>query len=220
MYCKNCGHEIAKDAVFCAHCGEKVKTDADRMQGPASAGGRNQKGQTCERQTEPIVRYGENSRPAEKDRRKHPLGRVLGIVASVGIFLAAFLFCVGTLTDSPAQIIRDTYWEDYSDAISIGDAFEQNFRRGHWEDKTVGGEPCVWFFGEIPTSMGNVDVELYYDYDEENDMFYLNGAAVNGSETSYLTAQALMRYGYTGDWEALVTDLLAEGLLELIFSGI
>lgn len=126
---------------------------------------------------------------------------VLGVLVSGGWF------------NTPADDIQKTYW-DYSAAWTIGEAFQRNYQNALWEDYTVNGGPGVKFSGDASTEMGDIQVTILFSYDEQEDRFSLEKGAVNQTWVSYGTVQDLMKFGYDGDTEDLVSSILAEGIFQ------
>ena len=158
--------------------------------------------------------------PVLEGRTRYKIGEMVNHIGCVLVGCVLLVYLVGGLEifRTPADFIQDTYWEQYSETVSLGQAFEQNYKRTSWEDRTIGQDTYVLFSGVIRTSISNLNVEILYEYDDENEIFYLDCASINDIEVSNLTAAALMQYGYDGDAESLLQSILAESFLDAIFS--
>ena len=158
--------------------------------------------------------------PVVEGRTRYKIGETFSHIGCVLVGCALLVYLAGGLEmfRTPADSIQDTYWEQYSETEPLGEAFERNYKRTSWENRTIGEDAYVLFSGVIRTSISNLNVEILYEYDDESGMFYVDSASVNDIEVSNLTAAALMQYGYDGDEELLLQSILAESILDAIFS--
>lgn len=90
----------------------------------------------------------------------------------------------------PAAVVRDAYFTNYSDEITIGEAFENVFTDCEWSKYTYNGNKYVRFTGKFIDDTGTAATYqfnfLVLGDSATIDSIYINGIDVSGMETALL----------------------------------
>lgn len=93
---------------------------------------------------------------------------------------------------SPGAVVRNSYFTNYSDEITIGDAFENVFTNCKWSRYKYNGNEYVRFTGDFEDDDGNAATYqfnfLVLGDSATIDSIYINGMDVSGMETVLLVA--------------------------------
>lgn len=142
MYCNNCGKELTGDFAFCPFCSA-----------PTGAA--------------PVQYAPQANIPQPKKKKK-----LLFILIPILVIVALVAVLAIVLSDKYVPIVKEGYLEDYSDEITVGDAFEGFFANGVWtEFKTEKDDIIVEFNGECEYGDDMVDVCIQFEVDEDEETF-------------------------------------------------
>ena len=169
-----------------------------------------------DRMTNPIL-------PVTEDKTHYTAGEKIRHITLVVfcIIIVAFLGMLTGAWSTPAKMIQSSIWEDYSATQTLGDAFEENFKRTQWEDISYGDEKYIEFSGYIPATAATVDVKvtILFLYDEELEQFSVDSATIDDELVPGYVAGALMKFGYDGNLEELLGAIVGTELVSSMING-
>ena len=207
MFCSNCGNQLPEGALFCQECGEKVNGE-----------------EQVTYRTERVMSDAENSYQADQDRlsrekqlkhykemsqemlgnlKKVPYQGILDrlknmplkwkIGAGIGILLVIVL-C--TRIHKPGADVRDAYLENYSNSITVEEAFDSFFDNGRWSEHREDGDVYVLFTGECTYLDKKAKIKIRFRI--KGDYFYFVNMEMNGQPQSDILSEALLDKVYEG----------------------
>lgn len=174
MFCKNCGNQIADGIAFCPVC--NTATGVAPVQ-----------------QQVPYYPQAPMMPPPPKKKSKLPVILIsVAVVAVVAVVALVLIF-----GDSNVSIVKDGYLTEYSEKITVGEAFDDYFASPEWKAfESEEGKDIVEFNGKCEYDGEEVDVCLQFTVDVEDGKFEITYADKNGVKMSMLQLVGLLNSVY------------------------
>ncbi len=150
MFCSECGKQLPEGALFCQDCGTKVDSGTNRLYQSETVENISQeevkKSYTLKweklKGSKQFDQCKEIYQKTLDNLKKLPYQRVLDELKKIpkiwkiGILAGVLLFtvCICLSSRKPGQMVRESYLGQYSDSITVGDAFDSFFEDEKWSD--------------------------------------------------------------------------------------
>lgn len=179
MFCRNCGTQLADGAEFCHKCGTKIAYSDSKTNTP-----------DCD--------------PRSRVATAIAIGK---LVVSIGGGILMILFISGIWDDVwymnetdllnlfiPGIEIRESYLTEYSDTITIGDAFDRFFSDGKWSHYREDDNSYVVFKGNCMYLGEKSDVRVTFQI--TGDSFRVYSVDIDGVNLGYIMMWAFLSAVY------------------------
>lgn len=206
MFCSECGKQLPEGALFCQECGTKVDGETNRLyqseMNENSHQEETRKLHTSEKETKQFDQCKEVYQKILDNLKKLPYQSILDklkkipMVWKIGALAGVLLFivCIGLLFRKQGQVVRESYLDQYSDSITVGDAFDSFFDDEEWSDYKEDGDTYVVFTGKCFYLEEKVDVKVSFKI--KDDYFYVTYMEMNGEPQSEAMLDTLLNKIY------------------------
>lgn len=210
MFCHNCGTQIDDEMSFCPQCGAKTDAESVPPQAtePAAAVDSGAAPDSGADANTPAVRQAAErfepnpaagaAAPKVQPAKHEPSGRqgwwkrsskfkkVLIVLAAVVVVVIA----LSLLFSQPGDGVRNAYLSQYSDKVTIEEAFDSFFADGKWDEYDAGGYSYVTYTGTCEYLGEPADARITFRITD--DWFVVNRLDINGVEQDDLTLSVLL----------------------------
>lgn len=186
MFCAYCGKKIDDHSGFCPFCGNPVseeKIGDGKQEAPKADGAARNIAETIGS----AVRNTMNKKAAgffTKNQYKNT--KILIVIVLVLAVLTGILKQIG----KPGSEVRNSYLSQYSNAVTVGEAFDDFFDKGKWSDYKEGDYSYVVFTGVCEFLEERVDVRVLFKITGEN--FIVDRLEINGQTQNDLMLYSLL----------------------------